>query len=215
VKRLCVLAALAMGLAPSSEAHALDVPLEPQELALELNTSWGLGAAYAHPIDDFLLTLGATASFAAEGFGLQLGLRPTLAVADDYRLVWASEVGPVLYLRDGPSVGGRATTQLQNVLRASPVLLLASPKVDLVAAGGALEGWRLGLSLSLGVGLELDPVAVWLTGELGYALGGVGPGVFVAEAAFVLAFRFDRARPELHRSTTPRRRCARRRPSPR
>lgn len=175
-------------------AQAVDVELRDRELALELTYPWRVSAMLAWTIDAVPLTFGASVSPEAEGGGLSLGVRPVLLDTGAYRLVWASWAGPIVYGRDGASGGVEAVTELQSHLGDGLLRFSIVPRVDVAAAWGEQESWRVRPSLVLAVGVSDPAIAVWLEGDLGYSFGGYGAGAFRLAGVLVVSLRPELAR---------------------
>lgn len=172
-----------------SVASAQSVEIRDGELVLGATYPWRVDASYAFQLADIPLWLHAQFTPEAEGAGLSIGLRPTLAVVDDYRLIWASRIGPIVYGRDGASGGAELVSELLNVFGAREVRFALGPRIDFAGAGGDQSAWRLRTTLALALGLVENVFSVWIAGELGYAFGGEGAGAFRLAGSLVLGVR--------------------------
>jgi hypothetical protein len=198
-------AALAsLGLAPSV-AHATDTAIRTGELMLEawdgkLDLTWATSCfdLTCAPLPngrrppEHVFSFAARVDTAAEGVRFGVGARPILARNSWYRLNWVTELGPAFYGRDGLSAGAGAAMQLQSVFSPIPFIrLLATPKVDVLAAAGSTTDYKVTPSLVLGASLGGDGFfpSLWFTGDLGYSFSSRGAGSFALSATAGLAFK--------------------------
>lgn len=173
----------------AAPVRAMDVELRDGELALSLSYPLRIDAMFVTGIGDVPMSFGAHLSPEAEGGGLSIGVRPLLASVDDYRLIWASRAGPVVYGRDGASGGLEAVTELLNVFGTGTVRVAITPRVDFAGAWGDQSAWRLRTALVIALGIVENLVSAWVQGELGYTFGGEGGGAFRVGASLVLSVR--------------------------
>jgi len=185
VTRALVIAILLM----PSVAQAQSVEIRDGEVAVATTFPWRTDASYVLRVADVPLWFHAQISPEAEGGGVSIGARPTLAIVDDYRLIWASRVGPIAYGRDGASLGVEAVTELLNVFGAGEVRFALIPHVDFAGVGGDQRGWRVRTTLALALGLVKNAFSVWLGGEAGYAFGADGPGAFRLAGTLTIGVR--------------------------
>ncbi len=197
-------ALVSLGLAPSV-AHATDTAIRTGEVMLEawdskLDLTWATSCfdLTCAPLPngrrppEHVFSFAARVDTAAEGVRLGIGARPVLARNSWYRLNWVTELGPAFYGRDGLSAGAGAAMQLQSVFSPIPLLrLLATPKIDVLAAAGSTTDYKVTPSLVLGASLGGDGLfpSLWFTGDLGYSFSSRGAGSFALGATVGLAFK--------------------------
>lgn len=178
----------ALGLC-TGPARAQEVALRDGEIALTVGYPLTIGATYVHVFGELPVAFGVQLVPDAEGGSLSVGVRPSLVRAAPYELIWASEVGALVYGRDGESVGVRASSSLLSVFAADPIYVALTPRLDFAGAGGVQEGWRLRTTLALAVGAMWREGAIWIECEAGYTFDDRSAGAFRLAAALVLSIR--------------------------
>jgi hypothetical protein len=197
--------ALAAALLWPSTARATDTAIRTGEVMLEawdskIDLTWATSCfdltctllPNGRRPPEHVFSFAARIDTAAEGVRLAVGARPVLARTSWYRLNLVTEVGPAFYGRDGFSGGAGAGMQLQSVFSPIPLVrLLASPKVDVLAATGSTTDYKITPSLVLGASLGGDGYfpSIWFTGDLGYSFSSRGAGSFALGATAGLAFK--------------------------
>lgn len=135
------------------------------------------------------------------GVGGHLVQRPVFALWSDVRL------GPRIGVRDGFTPGAGMRASLLPGWRKGFFRLYLGPELDMAFMSAYDLETRISPLMTLRLGAAIGPVDLWLSGALGYSIGGYDVGSIRYDGSLVVTYRFSKERHDTRRkeSKTPRR----------